>query len=212
MQHVLLQNNILAPCCGSGDEALSYLERNAVDLVLLDIEMPGRNGESTMREVVRRGWRVPVVAVTGHTDPQRHRQYRSSGFLDVAVKPIRVGKLGDQVRAWLSRFSSGPPPARQQAPLEVRVDADLAGLIPEFLEDRRNDVRVLSQRIAAGDWDAVRRIGHSMRGTGSAYGFDKVTEIGGRVEEIALTGAVEPLSQAVDELREYLDRVRIHFV
>lgn len=48
----------------SGEEGLQLLEKEAVDLVLLDMEMPGMNGTETLRRIrEKEGWRTLPVAI-----------------------------------------------------------------------------------------------------------------------------------------------------
>lgn len=53
---------------GSGGAALDLLERERVDLVLLDFAMPGMNGAEVAREARARRPEVPILFVTGYAD------------------------------------------------------------------------------------------------------------------------------------------------
>jgi DNA-binding NtrC family response regulator len=66
----------------SGREALDLLEREALDCVILDLEMPGMDGFEVLRAMERRGFRVPVVVYTG------------TGNYDRCVQAIRLGAAG----------------------------------------------------------------------------------------------------------------------
>ena len=52
----------------SGDEALERLRRDAIDCVILDLEMPGVDGFQVLRNMQRRGIQVPVIVYTGSYD------------------------------------------------------------------------------------------------------------------------------------------------
>lgn len=91
----------------------------------------------------------------------------------------------------------------------ARVDPDLADLIPLFLESRRADLAALRRALAVGDFQAIRAVGHSMKGAGAAYGFDAVTDIGAALEVAALGGQAEAVRHQLDLLEEYLVRVQI---
>ena len=66
----------------SGREALDVLEREALDCVILDLEMPGMDGFEVLRAMERRGFRVPVIVYTG------------TGNYDRCVQAIRLGAAG----------------------------------------------------------------------------------------------------------------------
>ncbi len=66
----------------SGDEALDVLGREAIDCVILDLEMPGMDGFEVLRAMERRALTVPVIVYTG------------TGNFDRCVQAVRLGALG----------------------------------------------------------------------------------------------------------------------
>src|SRR5438132_5653185 len=64
----------------------------------------------------------------------------------------------------------------------IRVDPDIAELIPGFLENRRKDIAAMLDAVQRGDFETVRALGHSMKGAGGGYGFDAIAEVGGALE------------------------------
>ena len=73
---------------GSGPEALDHLRSRAVDLVLLDIAMPGMDGFEVLRAIradpqIRR---LPVLMYTAFSDPQQHDEALRLGAQDYLVK------------------------------------------------------------------------------------------------------------------------------
>lgn len=95
--------------------------------------------------------------------------------------------------------------------IPVIVDADIADLIPGFLNNRAKDVATLRDRAARGDFDAVRMLGHSMKGAGGGYGFDRISEIGATIETAAGRTDARSVLAAADALEDYLARVEITF-
>ena len=75
---------------------------------------------------------------------------------------------------------SAPPPAGR---IVVRVAAELAPLIDEYLANRRADVRVIADLLTAGDYEGIWDVGHNMKGAGAAYGFAYLTDLGAVLEE-----------------------------
>ena len=57
--------------------------------------------------------------------------------------------------------------------------------------------------------EEIMRIGHSMKGSGGGYGFDRITEIGALMENAAKAGNLEEISSANDQLNEFLQNVKI---
>src|SRR5256885_4409967 len=78
---------------GSGREALDLLQREAVDCVLLDLEMPGMDGFEVLRGMARREARPPVIVYTGTGNYDRcvqAIQLGAHGFIDKAEPMERV--------------------------------------------------------------------------------------------------------------------------
>jgi HPt (histidine-containing phosphotransfer) domain-containing protein len=90
----------------------------------------------------------------------------------------------------------------------VTVDAALADLVPTFLANGRAHARTLRAAAAAGDLGAARSVGHNLSGSGSSYGFDRVSEFGREIERTAGGEDTRALSELAQQLEDYLARVR----
>jgi HPt (histidine-containing phosphotransfer) domain-containing protein len=93
--------------------------------------------------------------------------------------------------------------------ITVTIDPDLAELIPGYLRNRQDDVTRLCSSLELEDYDRIRLLGHSMKGSGGGYGFDEISAIGSRIEVAALTRDVVSIRTAVAELEDYLRRVDV---
>lgn len=81
----------LAP---DGRTALRLADEQVFDLVLLDINMPGFNGQDTLQALrAKPGRRLPVVMVTGHDDEATRRHYMALGADGFLIKPLDVAGL-----------------------------------------------------------------------------------------------------------------------
>jgi hypothetical protein len=96
-----------------------------------------------------------------------------------------------------------------QEPIRIRVDPELASLIPGFLENRRKDVTLLLDAVHRGDFETARILGHSMKGSGGGYGFDGITDIGGDIEVAAKHNDSVAIRTHIDALSRYLARVEV---
>ena len=96
-----------AVVAASGEEALQLVESSLVDLVFMDVEMPGLNGFETtklMRESFGKHW-VPIVFVTGHGDAASFEEGIEAGGDDYLIKPIHPVVIKAKIRA-LERISA----------------------------------------------------------------------------------------------------------
>ena len=96
-----------------------------------------------------------------------------------------------------------------QDPIVVYVDPDLEDLIPGFFQNRQKDIQRLSEALEKGDFETIRIIGHSMKGAGGGYGFDRVTDLGAIIEQAAPAQDRERISEAVAELADYMSRIEV---
>lgn len=97
----------------------------------------------------------------------------------------------------------------EQDAVVVYVDPDLEDLIPGFFQNRQKDIQRLSEALEQGDYETISGIGHSMKGAGGGYGFDRVTDLGAVIEEAAKAQDKERIREAVGELAEYMSRVEV---
>lgn len=104
-------------------------------------------------------------------------------------------------------MGSDPTPTDRR--ILVRVDADIADLIPGFLENRRKDVEALTAALIAGSFEDVAMLGHRMKGAGAGYGFQGISEIGRDLERAAAARSAEAARAQIEALRDYLERVEI---
>lgn len=93
--------------------------------------------------------------------------------------------------------------------ITVKIDRDLEDLIPGYLERRQEDISSIKNACGAGDFENIRILGHSMKGSGGGYGFDRITEIGRQIEESAKNKDSAAILAHTGELAEYLSRVEI---
>jgi HPt (histidine-containing phosphotransfer) domain-containing protein len=91
----------------------------------------------------------------------------------------------------------------------VEVDEDLSDLLPGFLTHKRADVVTIVDANARRDYAEIGRIAHRIKGEGTSYGFETMTEMGRSLEQAAAVhddGAVATLAR---QLLNYMDRLEI---
>jgi HPt (histidine-containing phosphotransfer) domain-containing protein len=154
---------------------------------------------------------VPIVALTAYARPEDARRSLEAGFTTHLVKPVRKGQLTQTIATLAAPRdpAAGAIGAGPVTPISIRVDRELAAVIPEFLANRRQDVTSLRDALARGDFETVWRLGHRMRGSGAGYGFEAITRIGECLEETARARRPEEAQRWTEELAAYLARVEI---
>ena len=87
----------------SGDEAISALEKADVDVVVLDVMMPGRDGISTLTEIRRIRPLTEVIMLTGNTTVDTAINGMKLGAYDYLLKPTDTGVLVEKLNSAHSR-------------------------------------------------------------------------------------------------------------
>ncbi|RMG04743.1 MAG: Hpt domain-containing protein [Nitrospirae bacterium] len=93
----------------------------------------------------------------------------------------------------------------------VVIDEDLEDIVPGFLENRKADIEEIGRLLEKSDFESIRILGHSMKGSGGGYGFDRITEIGAAIEEAAKRSDAEEIKRQTAELQDYLERVEVRY-
>jgi HPt (histidine-containing phosphotransfer) domain-containing protein len=93
--------------------------------------------------------------------------------------------------------------------IKVNVPSYAAQLIPKFLQNRENDIKEVEDSLKRKDFEKIERLGHSMKGTGSMYGFDGISELGKTIELSAKEKNPVEIKNSLEELRDYLNRIEI---
>ena len=90
--------------------------------VVLDVRMPGLDGLSLQDELTRRGWRPPIIFITGHGDVPDAVRAMKAGAIDFLKKPFEDFTLLNAITTALSRVSSEFHKKLEIAELQARYD------------------------------------------------------------------------------------------
>lgn len=108
---------------GEGPSAIELLENNDVDLVLLDLMLPGIDGIDVARHIRKKGSHVPILMLTARAETQDVVSGFDAGADDYLRKPFEIPELLSRIRALLKRTSG----SAAQTPLEasgIRIDPE----------------------------------------------------------------------------------------
>ena len=78
---------------GSGEEALHALEGRPVDVVVLDVKMPGMDGLEALRLIKRRWPLTEVIMLSGHANIEVAIRGMEMGAFDYLMKPVELDEL-----------------------------------------------------------------------------------------------------------------------
>lgn len=130
---------------GEGPTAIALLEESPVDLVLLDLMLPGIDGIDVARHIRKKGSDVPILMLTARAETHDLVSGFEAGADDYLRKPFEVPELLSRVRALLKRGSGKQAPSMVEAS-GVRIDSErrLATLDGEPLDLTAKEYDLLS--------------------------------------------------------------------
>lgn len=90
--------------CRDGVEAVDAVRKSDFDVILMDIEMPAMNGLQATREIRRMGKdaaNLPIIALTGHSDPTYLSFCLQEGANEALSKPVNLDHLPKIIERWV---------------------------------------------------------------------------------------------------------------
>lgn len=88
-----LQGFQLIATAANAEEAHHWLDRAAIDLVLLDVYMPGKNGLQWLKELRNREQDLDVILITAASEKEQIQQSLRLGVVDYLVKPFEFNRF-----------------------------------------------------------------------------------------------------------------------
>jgi two-component system, sensor histidine kinase and response regulator len=207
----------------NGREALDILQREKVDVVLMDLQMPLMDGFEAIRAIrakeQREGGHLPIVALTAHAMQGDRERCLQAGADDYITKPIRAADLFAAIERATQLGASAQPGALFGAKTgsEVvdftaaleRVEGDrelLEELVRLFIHGGSSSMQEMRQALSDRDAHLLERLAHTMKGSSASLGANRVSEAALVLEMRARSGALENAGELIDAVQSELDR------
>ena len=89
----------------NGKEALEFLTKNPIDLLLLDIYMAGYTGLELLKELRRRGNTTEAIIISAANDAEHIEEAFHLGITDYLIKPFTYARFYEAIKKFLLRRS-----------------------------------------------------------------------------------------------------------
>ena len=91
------------------------------------------------------------------------------------------------------------------SPSSDEDDFGLHELVPQYLMLCRRDLLAMQLALEELDFDRLRILSHNLKGSGGAYGFPRLTELGAHMENAAKAADDAIVRRGIAELKSFLD-------
>ncbi|MEW5288422.1 two-component sensor histidine kinase BarA [Erwinia papayae] len=202
--------------CDNGITAIQEAQKQALDIILMDIQMPEIDGIRTS-ELIRelpQHHSTPIVAVTAHALDGEQEHLFNVGMIDYLAKPIDEIKL----RHLLSRYS--PAPVSKVPTVSASLDwnlalrqaankEDLALDLLQMLVDFLPDVQMLVERhMRENNTEGLLDIIHKLHGSASYSGVPRLKKLCQQLEQnLRANNSIEAVEPELLELLDETENV-----
>ena len=189
----------------NGRKALEMLEREAFDLILMDVQMPEMGGFDATAAIRARealvGGHVPIVAFTAHAMAGDRERCLAAGMDDYASKPLRIQELTAIIERLTGDVPRTPvegdnPPASDlsREALVVRFGGNeelLVEVAKTFIAFSERLLKAAAEFANAGEMAGLARTAHSLKSSVGNFGAVEGMNAAAALERVALAGDVQ---------------------
>jgi FixJ family two-component response regulator len=109
---------------------LDYYDQTKPGCLVLDLNMPGMNGEELQAELIRRNIRLPIIFLTAFGDIPTSVRTVKAGAVDFLTKPVQISQLIERIQAELLHVAQ----LQEQNRVDVEFRKRLNSLTPRELD------------------------------------------------------------------------------
>lgn len=226
-----------ADCADNGIEALARISERDYDIVLMDCQMPDKDGYEATKELRQRegaNRHTVVIALTAHAMATDRNKCLAAGMDDYISKPVVLEQLQVLLDRWLPQTATPPTEnghresekrdlpyeiclaSSEDSPIDLnRLESISRGkiqlrerLLQAFLESTQADLETIARCVDRGDLTKVELKAHRVKGASTNMGATPLAAIASQLETEARDGNFEQARSLLDGLQHHLERVR----
>lgn len=198
----LKNRNYKIDIADNGLEALEKARSNNYDLIIMDIQLPGIDGLEATRRVrgLEQHKETPIIALTAYAMKGDAQKSINAGCNSYLSKPVTPEVLLETINLHLS----GKCLPEIKNLNHINLSSEIQCLLPQFINQMRNNQRLLWEAIKYKNIESISKIGHQMHGNGAVFGYKEISQIGSRLEEASRAGNWSKIEEIFEEFNKIM--------
>ena len=210
----------------NGKQTVESVMSGSYDLVLMDVQMPVMDGHEAARAI--RAWEkteqlpeIPIVALTAHAFKDVLEKSKQAGCTDHLTKPIPRRALLQAISRYIrpnqalvpetimiedTRDTEGSqePGDSLLAAASTDLPREVQELVPGYVERKQADIAALWMALKTGDYETLSTLGHQLKGSGTAFGFDGLSDFGASLEQAAKASDIDEAGRQTALIADFI--------
>ncbi len=180
--HHLQGTNLEVFAASTAAEAVALLKKHSFNLVVSDLNLTEISGEDAIKQFRSAGYQGRILILTAETSTQRMRTAMEAGAAAVLHKPYTPHQLLSTISQWLAgvKHDTGDEAIISELAGKPGIDEMLTQYVGQVL----NLLQQLRAHIDAQNFDLVRKLCQTLKGTGTGYGYPLLSEFAGNALKI----------------------------
>ncbi|MBN1256755.1 MAG: response regulator [Planctomycetes bacterium] len=191
---ILTKAGAIVDKAGNGIIALKKAESKLYDVVLMDMQMPQKDGYETTSVLREKGYGAPIIALTAHAMIGDREKCLSCGCDDYISKPVNCERLIELIIKHTTPISNqtvesdeiNNPVSGYEIPESIvsgyADDPEIADLLTDFITDLETRVETMWSTFTDKRYRELQRMAHQLKGAGGLYGYSMLTDLGALLE------------------------------
>ncbi len=208
-------------------QAISKALKMQPDIVLMDSQMPDKDGWQATEILRKRGFLKPIIGVSANALRADRERCLKSGMNDYLVKPVGYSEVGNIIAQYQpNKHQSKPMSPVNDWQLQERDNdnedflSHLSGmkatfsqeglerLLEAYLQEAEGELKGIQTGFADGDLEALERNAHSLKGSSAAIGAKTLAETCGELVNMTRGGSLGGADILIQDANRQIEDIR----
>jgi PAS domain S-box-containing protein len=181
----------------NGNEAIELFKKGKYDLILMDINMPEKNGVEATIEIINIEKKdslehTPIVALTANVIEADKQKIMDIGTDDYLYKPIDEKKLDEVLNRYLTKTSQSDIEvdvsySLEDASANMGIDSTIVKtIVANFCKGIDKDLEALKNAISEDNFEEIENYSHKIKGAALNLRMEKVAKFAHNIEAVSI--------------------------